>query len=438
MFRELNIDRCRKTRWFLAGVLCAMAAGSLAFIATNGCSRRDAPPEGSEEEQAAHGGDPARNANTVTAVSLPPEAIQRAEMRVESAEEHVLTPSFLVPARVSFNEEAMAQVGTPVPGRVNELKVKLGDVVRRDDVLLLVESPQLGEAESAYLEKRTALAAASAAMEPLQRALDRAQNLYQQGQIISGAEVQRRESEYLLAEGMLKAAQSALATAELKLEMLGLNRAAIDELKNGKPSLQYPIRAPIDGTVVARSATLGELVSPDKQSLLTLADMTTLWVLADVPEAKLPEVAKGTKARVRLATARDDVIEGQVSYIASHLAPGTRSAEVRIEVSGRDPLVKPGVFAEAELFASQSEHRQPVLAVPAAAVQTVDGRAIVFTPAPKRAGVFVKREVEAGSEVGGMVPILSGLRRGEKIVTQGTFILKAELGKAAAGQEDAD
>ena len=111
---------------------------------------------------------------------------------------------------------------------------------------------------------------------------------------------------------------------------------------------------------------------------------------------------------------------------------------MRIEVSGQHSPLKPGMFAEAELFDVHSEYCQPVLAVPDTAVQAVNGRAVVFTPVPKREGVFVKREVEAGSDIRGMVPILAGLRPGERVVTQGAFILKAELGKAAAGQADTD
>ncbi|MHB8971959.1 MAG: efflux RND transporter periplasmic adaptor subunit [Pirellulaceae bacterium] len=433
--RQQNISGRVKTCWLVVLVVGLFAAGLLGWLAINGWSgwgRSPAEPQ----EDAAREKTAVQNARTVTEVKLAAEAVERSGIRVELAEKRTLAPTFRVPARVSFNEEAMAQVGTSVPGRVVELKVKLGDVVRRDDVLLLVESPQLGEAQSDYLQKRTAVAVATASLQPVQSAHQRAKNLHEQGQAISGAEVQKREAEYLTAQGVLQAAQSALAATELKLQMLGLDHAAIENLKDGKVSLRYSIRAPMNGTVVARKATLGELVAPEKDSLLVLADMTTLWVLADVPEAQLQRVAKGTKALVCLAVANDDVIEGTVLYIASNLDPSTRSAQVRIEVSGQHRLLKPGMFAEAELFDGRAEYREPVLAVPDTAVQTVEGRAVVFTPVPKKECVFIKREVQVGTEVSGMVPILAGISPGEKIVTQGAFILKAELGKAAAGQED--
>lgn len=432
--RRLN-TRGRIRTWWLILVVGTIAACVLGWLAINRWSVWDKPADDPQED-VVRASTPAKNASVATEVKLSAAAIERAGILVESAEKCILAPAFRAPACVSFNEEAMAQVGTPVSGRVVELKVKLGNVVRRDDVLLLVESPQLGEAESDYLQKRTALAVATSAVEPVRSAFQRAKNLYQQDQAVSGAEVQKREAEYLIAQGAVKAAESALAAAELKLQMLGLDHGTIQKLKDGEVSLRYSIRAPTHGTVVARKVTLGELVAPEKDSLVVLADLTTLWVLADVPEARLAQVTKGAKARVHLAAANDDVIEGTVSYIAPNLDPSTRSAQVRIEVSGQHRLLKPGMFAEAELLDGRPQYQEPVLAVPDMAVQTVDGRAVVFTPLPKKEGVFTKREVQVGTEVNGMVPILAGLGLGDEVVTQGAFVLKAELAKAAAGQED--
>jgi membrane fusion protein, heavy metal efflux system len=370
-------------------------------------------------------------------VKLTSEAIERARIKVEPVKEHVLVPSFRAPARVAYNEEAMAHVGTLVLGRAVELKVRLGDVVNKGDELLVVESRELGDAQSDYLQKRAAVAVSTAAVEAPKRSLERGKSL--EGQAVSQAEVQRREAEYKAAQGILQNAQAALTTAEQKLQMVGMDIKAIEELgASGQLTPRYMVRAPISGTVIQREVTLGELVVPEKETLLILADLTRLWILADVPEARLQQVAKGARVRVRLATGGEQPLEGSVSLLAPNVNPNTRTVQVRIEVKNGSTPLKPGMFAEAEVFDSRAEKRKPVLAVPESAVHSLDGQTVVFVPVAGEENTFVKRVVQRGADVGGMVPILGGLMPGDELVTSGGFILKSELSKGIAGQDDND
>jgi cobalt-zinc-cadmium efflux system membrane fusion protein len=370
---------------------------------------------------------------------LTPEAIKRYGVVLGTAKKVKLTPTFTVPARVAFNAEAVAQISSAVTGRVVELKVRQGDSVKAGDPLLVIESPELGESQSDYLQKRTAVETAVPAVELAKSAYDRAKALYEQNQGITLTELQRREGELRAAEGALQTGRAALTAAGNKLQLLGMDDPAIEALqRTGKITPRYVVRASIAGQVIARSVTLGELVRPEKESLMVLANMDTLWVLADVPEARTGELTPGALARVDAVGLRDGGFEGKVTYIAPTIDETTRTAQVRIEVQRGGAPLKPGQFARARIQAAapaSSAAAAPVLAVPEEAVQTMDGGPVVFVPVKGEEGTFAKRPVKLGELVGGMVPVLSGLTEGDPVVVGGTFVLKAELGKGAGGDD---
>lgn len=369
-------------------------------------------------------------------VKLTPEAIAHHGIKIEKAGRHVLVPTFTVPARIAYDQEAMAQVGSAVPGRVAGLKARLGDVVKKGDELLTVESTELGAAQSDYLQKRTAVAAATAAVEPVRAAYERGKQLYEQGQQLALAEVQRREAEYRATQTALESTRAAASAAENKLQLLGLDKAAVERLAtSGALNPMYVVRAPIGGTVISREVTLGQLVAPDKDVLLILADVSTLWVIAEVPEARAAEVAAGSKARVTVAALPKGAFDGTVSYVASDLNEGTRTIPVRIEVENADGALKAGMFARVEVSAGARGEGEPVLAVPEEAVVIVGGRTVVFVPDDEE-NTFKPQPVTVGRAVGGRVPVLSGLKEQAELVTAGTFVLKAELAKSQVEDND--
>ena len=186
-----------------------------------------------------------------------------------------------------------------------------------------------------------------------------------------------------------------------------------------------------------REITLGELMSPDREAIMVLADTTTLWVLADVPEATLAQVAVGAKAWVTIGSVESKRFEGQVAFVSPLVDPTTRTAQVRIEVPAKELALKPGMFAQVEIVAADGDAGEPqaVVAVPDESVQTVEGGPAVFVPVPGEPNTYAKRAVTVGRSVGGLVPIHSGLVDGEPFVVAGSFILKAELGKGSAAHE---
>lgn len=371
-------------------------------------------------------------------IRLTADAIARYGIKVETASLHKLQPTFTAPARVAFNAEAMAHVGTPLPGRVVDLRVRLGDSVNKGDALLVVESPELGEAQSEFLGKQIAAKAAVSAVELAQSALERAKGLYDQNRGIALDEVKKREGEHKAAQAALLTAQASATAAENKLHLLGMDQAAVDKLREtSEVNPHLTIVAPLAGRVVDREVTLGELVSREKEALLVLANVDTLWVLADVPDARLPEIAVGSKAWIHAGSLDPHKHEGQVSYIAPQVDPRTRTASVRVGVECKDGSLKPGVFVQVELMSTDrsNPNRPPVVAVPEEAVQTLEGHAVVFVPVPNKANTFTKRTVNIGKPVGGLIPVASGLAAGEQFVATGSFIMKAELTKSAGGEE---
>jgi cobalt-zinc-cadmium efflux system membrane fusion protein len=373
----------------------------------------------------------------VDEVKLSPEAIERSNIRIGIVTSTQLNPTITAPARVAFNMEAMAHVGSVVKGRAIEIAARVGDTVKKGDALLVVESPELGEAQSDFLQKCTAVSVAQSAIEPAKSAADRAKALYEQSKGIALGELQKRVAEQKAAEGALKTAQAALTAAENKLHLMGMDAKAIASLaKSGEIDPRFTIRAPLGGQVIEREITLGELVAPEKDALLVLANMQTLWVVADVPEAQLRQVAVGAPARVRVGAVPDEALDGKVALISPALDPATRTAQVRIEVANGHNL-RPGMFATAEIAAASSTTKpaRDVLAIPDEAVQSIEGGPAVFVPVEGEPNTFAKRSITVGKAIGGKVPVLSGLKEGEKLVVSGSFILKAELGKGEAEHE---
>jgi cobalt-zinc-cadmium efflux system membrane fusion protein len=157
-------------------------------------------------------------------------------------------------------------------------------------------------------------------------------------------------------------------------------------------------------------------------------------VLADVPEARLREVAPGTRAWVRIGGVQGAQCDGVVTFIAPIVDATTRTAQVRIEVQDGAIPLKPGMFAQVEIVATGTagEEPPPVVAVPEGAIQLVEGGTSVFVPVPGEENTFTRRSVSVGRNIGGLVAVHSGLVEGEQLVVAGSFILKAELGKSTA------
>ena len=285
-------------------------------------------------------------------VKISPEAMKLFGISLDKAVRRTLTETTVAPARVSYNAEAMAHVGSPVAGRAGELKVRLGDVVKKGDVLAVIESPDLGRAESELLQKRSLREAAESAVEVANLAFQRAEELRKTNSA-SVTDFLSRQGDLKKAEGELKVASAEYLAAENHLHILGITQGQIERLlASGEVTSRFELKAPIAGTVVQREVTPGEVVGPDRESLMVIADMSTLWVLADVPERVAHRVMSGSKGRMTLGVAEGAVFEGTVSYVAPELNPRTRTAQVRLVIDAAEAVS----FRDTASSASPADH----------------------------------------------------------------------------------
>lgn len=230
----------------------------------------------------------------------------------------------------------------------------------------------------------------------------------------------------LLSSQAVREAETQVAVAETNLKILGYEAnelATIDPAKEGESIAHYPIRAPFDGTVISKDVVFLERAEPSKQ-ILSVADLSTVWVTADVYEVHLRLLSRlnGKKLTVRSAAWPDRTFEAEIFYTGELMDESSRTIPMRAVADNREGLLKPGMFVNIQL---PSDEGVDVLQVPASAIQEHEGQTFVFVQSAGDA--FLRRDVRIGrtSETG--VEILSGIRAGDPIVIDGGFVLKSRM-----------
>lgn len=291
-------------------------------------------------------------------------------------------------------------MGPPVQGRVASIRVVTGDHVKPGDVLITIHAPDIATAQAQVEQARTSRVLA-------EKAAARAQMLAQQG---AGTEAEKQQSEAALAQAKNEEQRSI---------------AALAAIGGASGSADYALRAPIDGTVVERNVTVGNEVHTDQdQPLLVVADLTTVWVVADVFEQDLGRVKIGDPASIEVKAYIGRTFEGIVTHVADTLDPQTRSARARIELQNTDRALKPGMFAYVTVKGTQLGAAQ----VPNGSILARRDEFFVFVKQDD--GAYAPRKVEIGEQNGAHTTILAGLRPGENVVVEGAILLDAELNEA--------
>jgi cobalt-zinc-cadmium efflux system membrane fusion protein len=399
--------------------LCCLAL--VAVLAVPGC-RRTAPPQ---QEAAKAGPAPAEaSPETPAVVRLTAAAMSEAGIAtwrvrpVDVAHRLVLTGS------VSFDENRTLQVAANVKGRAAALPVDLGARVRRGDPLIVVESIELGRAREELVRARAELSVA-------ERAYGRAQALVKE-KAISDGEFRSREGDFL-------SKRSAAAAAERALHLMGetddrIARIASAPDTHESEGVTLTIRAPFDGRVVERKVAPGTLFDA-LQPLMTIADLSTVWVFLDCRENDLALITEGLPLTISTDAYPSLPFTGRVDVVGSVVDASTRTVKVRAVVKNPDHKLKQGMFVNALVDVPRpAAEASATLSVPQGAIQIMGGRAVVFVM--KSAGQFERRVVETGHTLDGFTEVLSGLHHGDVIVTEGSFILKSEFVKASLVDEE--
>jgi RND family efflux transporter MFP subunit len=408
MNATVTIDR----RLLAAGALGCVLAGGAAMLLWHAWTRRPAPAERPAPPPVA-----TTSAATALAasareasVTLTPEAIGRAGIVVSPAGTAPIDPSIRVPGVVEPNAYRQVVVTPLVAGRVTRIGAELGQHVRRGETLASVYSPELSEA-------RARVRAAEAELDAHDRELKRTEKLAAIG-AASRAELERAHAEH--------AAQvAALDAARARLSLLAGPEAR--ERDTRESASVVDVLAPIDGTVIARTANAGLNVDA-AAPLFTIADLSTVWVVADVYEQDLARARVGAAAIVTVPSQPDVRLDGRVAYIDPQIAAATRTAKVRVELPNPGLQLRLGMYVSVSLAGSGARDAGPAaVSMPRGAVQTAGERTVVYVVDPADRQRFIERQVALGAASGERVAVVSGLAPGELVVVEGSFFVRAEI-----------
>jgi cobalt-zinc-cadmium efflux system membrane fusion protein len=307
---------------------------------------------------------------------------------------------------IDFNQELLTQVFTPYQGRILKAYPSVGEAVGKDQTLFTIDSPDLVQAESTLI-------ASAGVLELTLKVLERQKNLYKQNAAA--------QKDYEQAVSDQQAAEGAYHAARAAVKVFGKSEAEIDRIVDSRkidPALVVP--SPIAGLITARTAAPGLLVQPgNPPPVYVVADMSALWMLAQVPEKDVARLKPGQAVKATVAALPGRSFLGRIVTVGASVDPNTRRVLVRSEIADPNRELKPGMFAA---FTIELEPPKRALAVPQdGVVREGDGSMTVWVAEGR--GKFVKRIVKTGLASGGFTEIEDGLKEGELIATGGAIFI---------------
>ena len=348
-------------------------------------------------------------------VVLAPEAAKRAGIKTAVVRSEPGVSAITVPGTVMSNAYRDTKVNALVGGIVRQVSVELGSSVERGEPLAAIFSNELAEAQVKYVSMQAMLEA------------DRQKRQRTEKLVALGA-ASRQELEEIVA--LNSARETELAAARQRLLLLGLSMDRVSGLQNASQVvLEVIIPAPATGVVIARSVNPGQVVNAG-QDLFVVTDLSTLWVIGDLYEKDFPAVRVGSEATITVSSAPQNPLRGRVAYIDPRVDPATRTAKVRVEVPNRKGELRLGMFVT---LSFQTASGQRLTLVPRSAVQSIGERAVVYVPVEAEEAKFSERPVKLGPAVGEFMQVLEGLKPGDKVVTEGSFFLRAEATRTRTG-----
>lgn len=433
---------------------------------------------------------------TLEAIEYPEDRWNAASIEVAPVAAQPFDDTIEVTGKVAINEERLAHIFPLAEGVVDEVKARLGDQVKKGDVLAIVQSREVGQAklqlyqdrlkrdqvvaQDQWTQKvvanvqdligmirsdaklpeieerfrgrpigdyRNQLLTAYIGKHTHERTVDRLSPLTESG-AVSGKLLIEAESQSNTAstalqslieqiqqdavqEGLrsshaVKEIQTRVAVDEAALKILGFRDAdlqQIDPVVQGEAVSHMPIQAPFDGTIISKDAVLNERVGPDSQ-IFSIADLSTVWITADIYEEQLPllQSLRGKNIRIASDVWPNREFAAQVFYTGDLVDPTSRTVTLRAKAENAEGLLKSGMFVRVSLSAAEAGD---VLQIPVAALQEHEGKSFVFVYLG--GGKFEARSVRVGRRAANSVEILGGLQDGEQIAVQGAFALKSKM-----------
>ena len=396
----------------VAALIAGLAVGALAVWVLR------APSPLPHAEPAAR---PQPAAGGATTVELPEAAQKNAGVEIVEARQVALPAAIDVTGTVSTDEARVTAVRPLARGVVQSVAVHLGDRVQPGQVLATVDNVELGTLVGQYATEQASVRQAQADLDVKSRARDRARELIKiEG--IAQQELDLREAEVRSADAAVASARARVDQVEEQIHRFGisdpqLERLTATEAGHRTESLST-LRAPFAGIVTKYDIAQGELVDPARE-LFTIANLSSVWVLADVYEKDIAKIQRGAPVRVRVDAYPDRVFTGQLTYVSDTIETQTRTAKVRCVVPNGDGALKVDMFARVTIPTTDS---RSAMTVPPRAVQNIDGMPVVFVR--QSATRFERRAVQLGVSASDAVEVVRGLKQGERVVGAGSFYLK--------------
>jgi len=373
---------------------------------------------------------------------------KRIGLKLEIMQVHPLKKKMEFSSTVEAPFEHTGVVTSVVHGVVTRVLADLGETVKAGQTLAYISSPDISEAQSNYLnavakvqEARAQLQQLKTKVELVNAEVDRAKLLNQEG-IAATKEVQLAQSkrasvlsDLAAANAVETAALAYEASTNAKLQSLGLSTKS---LSDKSISYELPLKSPVNGVVVQRAVSPGQSVgltvsgispSDPHNNLFTIADLSTVWVMLEVPQSEVSALKLGTPVIFRTEVAPDQVFHGRVTRLGQNFDAASRTVAVRTEIPNQNSVLKPGMLILATVMLDGQG--RSVLSVPYNALQQIQNEDVVFVKVAD--GKYEKHIVKLGERTPEYSEVISGVKAGEQVVTNGSFFLKSEAVRATTG-----
>lgn len=376
----------------MSRIVCSTLLVAALATTFSGCSEKPAPVQETKEVA-----DP-------SLVSLTKEL--EATVKTGAVSEQLFIDTLRIPGRIQVDEHFESRAGASITGRISTLDVNLGDEVKAGQRLATIKSTELAQYQLSYIK-------ASQQMQLQTKAVDRAKQLLE-ADVISLAELQRREGE-------LNAANAELNAARDQLQVLGMAPGNIAQLglqNSGMSTSQ--VNSKIAGTVIARKARLGQVVAPAEE-LFVVADLSHVWAVAEIPEQQIAHIKEGQSINIEVPALDDAELTGTLAFVGDIVDPATRTVMARANISNDKMLLKPDMLITILLEAKPEK----VIAIPSTAVVRENNADHVFAQTLK-SKQYKLLPVTLGRTYADKREVLQGLQPGDQIVLDGAFHVNNE------------
>ena len=352
---------------------------------------------------------PVRSGN---AIRFEPSSPQLERIRVVSVSTATLSvDEFEFPGKVEAVPTRLAKLALPLPGRVRQVTVTVGDHVRKGQSVVTIETPESSTLQSALRQAQADVKHRQAAVAKADADLGRARDLLE-NRAIAQKDVLAARTAVAEADAALEQAHATQDDVTRRLQLLGVDVE--------RPGGLATIRSPTDGEVIELTIAPGEYRSDTAPPVMTVADLSRVWVSAAVPESKLGNVQTGQRVTITISAYPDQSFEGRVARVAGALDPETRTGKVIAELENPRRLLRPEMFARVRYMGPA----RAVVTVPAGAIVSDERRTSVFIERAR--GEFERRDVSLGPRHGDTIVVTTGLASGDRVVVDGTMLLMGQ------------